>query len=564
MSVYSIVRHPLSRLVASLGLVALASSGLPAQAEPNPPAPGAASPRPSAPVHVADATQAGHLVPAAAVGPAAAASEELEPSDEEGADVIIDEMGPPPPPAPAPAMREPPVAAPRATRSTANQNTFAPPATFELKPSGAPPPASVTQTVMGTIITPQPTQPMRPEEVTRQQAEYLQQRFDLAGRSHPTVKMSGGRKHIPVGPTARLAPGMTWEKLARMSPEDIKKRAAFPFTPLWHPSQDKGGMVFPPVQTGVTVGLDRNDLIYDLPQTYLPEFPAPLYLTSRPDLGDVSQGQLITSHNVDSLLRDVLTPTQLEGAKAMLQKTASRHHNMSNERATVHAVEGVACMDCHVNGHTTAQFSLTPDMRPQSERFRMDTASLRGLYMQSWFGAKRSLRSLEQFIPTEQAAYFDGDMQAALTAGGRSLTPRDVDAMAQFVRIVDFPPAPKLTAAGTLDKRLASDAELYGERVFQKNCQSCHSGPAFTDSLAHDLKVERFYDHVGSTRVGNPGRAEGAMKTPSLRGLKDSPPYLHDGRLLTIEDAVEFFNIVLQSRLDKRDRTALVEYLRTL
>jgi cytochrome c peroxidase len=85
-----------------------------------------------------------------------------------------------------------------------------------------------------------------------------------------------------------------------------------------------------------------------------------------------------------------------------------------------------------------------------------------------------------------------------------------------------------------------------------------------TDNLAHDLRVERFYDHVGSTRMGTPGRAEGPMKTPTLRGLKDSPPYLHDGRLLTLEDAVEFFNIVLQAKLDKRERTDLVEYLRTL
>ena len=70
----------------------------------------------------------------------------------------------------------------------------------------------------------------------------------------------------------------------------------------------------------------------------------------------------------------------------------------------------------------------------------------------------------------------------------------------------------------------------------------------------HDLKVERFYL----------GRPEGPVKTFSLRGIKDSPPYLHDGRLLTLEDAVLFFDVVLQTHLDAREKSDLVAYLRAL
>jgi len=570
MSVVSIVRHPLSRLFTSVTLFAIAF-GLPVHAEPGPtpiapPVQGAPDP---VPVQVADATPR-PIVPAAALAPTTVA-----PAPQPPAPAAPAPLDPPPMAAPMPATQ--PAAAPQ--MQLPMQPEYAPPppaapavpASFTLAPTPAPaaavpaqaPMATVTNTVAGTVITPQASA-LRPEEVTRRQAEYLQQRFDLAGRTHATVKMSGGRKAIPVGPTARLAPGMNWDRLARMAPEEIKKRAAFPYTPLWHPMQDKGGMVFPPVQTGVVVGLDRSDLLFDLPDAYLPEFPAPLYITSRPDLGDVSQGQLITSHNVDTLFRDILTPVQLEGLKLMLERTPAKHHNMSAERATLHPVPGVACMDCHVNGHTTGQFTLTPDMRPQGERFRVDTSSLRGVYVQSWFGVKRSLRSLEQFVASEQTAYFDGDAQAVSAHDGRSLSAEEVNAIAQFIRLVDFAPAPKLTAAGALDKKLASEAELRGEKVFAQHCQSCHAGQTFTDNLAHDLKVERFYDHVGSTRSGVPGRAEGAVKTPSLRGIKDAPPYLHDGRLLTLEDTVEFFNIVLQAKLDKRERADLVEYLRTL
>jgi cytochrome c peroxidase len=595
MSVISIVRHPLSRLLASVSLLALAS-GLPARAEPGGQAPVSPPPAapPAAPIHVADATPPANIIPAAGLAPSTATPPPPPPS----APAESAPVAPTPPPAPAPVAPTPvapaqmapaqvapvPVAPPAPVYVPAPAAVPAPapapqpatniPASFELRPSmsapaapaaSAPPLAQVTQTVLGTVITPVAvSSSLRPEEVTRRQAEYLQQRFDLAGRTHPTVKMSGGRKAVPVGPTARLPAGVTWDRLARMAPEDIKKRAAFPYVPLWHPAQERGGMVFPPVETGVVAGLDRNDMLFDLPDTYLPEFPSPLYLTSRPDLGDVSQGQLITLHNADSLFRDVLTPAQLEGLKLMLQKTPARHHNMGSDRATHQAVAGVACMDCHVNGHTTGQFMLSPDMRPQGERIRVDTPSLRGVYVQSWYGVKRSLRSLEQFVASEETAYFDGDRQATQAQGGRMLGARELDAVAQFIRLVDFPPAPKLTAGGMLDKKLATDAELRGEKVFAEHCQRCHASPGFTDNLAHDLKVERFYDHVGSTRVGAPGRAEGAVKTPSLRGIKDTPPYLHDGRLLTLEDAVEFFNLVLQLRLEKRERQDLVDYLRTL
>ena len=68
------------------------------------------------------------------------------------------------------------------------------------------------------------------------------------------------------------------------------------------------------------------------------------------------------------------------------------------------------------------------------------------------------------------------------------------------------------------------------------------------------LRVERFYN----------GHAEGIFKTFSLRGIKDSPPYLHDGRLLTLEDTVEFFNLVLATKLTADEKRDLVAYLRVL
>ena len=54
---------------------------------------------------------------------------------------------------------------------------------------------------------------------------------------------------------------------------------------------------------------------------------------------------------------------------------------------------------------------------------------------------------------------------------------------------------------------------------------------------------------------------DGAIKTYPLRGIKDSPPYLHDGRCLTLEDTVEFFNLVLQLHLNAQEKKDLVAFL---
>jgi cytochrome c peroxidase len=402
-------------------------------------------------------------------------------------------------------------------------------------------------------------------EVMRRQMQYLNERYDLSGRTDPAVTMSGGRKPIPVGPTAKLAAGVTWEALGNMSADEIRQKNIFPYTPLHHPLQDVGGMVFPKVQTQVVDGLERLEIDFDLPEAYIPEFPPPLFLTTRPDLGDVTRGQMITLQNFEAMFQDVLTPFQLEGLRLLLQKTTAQRHNLTLDRSTAKAVEGVSCLDCHVNGHTTGQFHLTPDVRPQSERFRIETTTLRGVFAQTRFGSKRDIRSLEQFAETEEnSAYFDGDISLAERKGARKFTPREVMSMAHFQNIIDFPPAPKLNNQGRLDHTKATKAEISGEAVFMKNCASCHAPPFYTDNLAHDLKVENFYAHVGSTSMGKPGRAEGPIKTFPLRGIKDSPPYFHDGRLLTLEDTVEFFNLILRLRMTRQEKSDLVAFLRVL
>ena len=129
---------------------------------------------------------------------------------------------------------------------------------------------------------------------------------------------------------------------------------------------------------------------------------------------------------------------------------------------------------------------------------------------------------------------------------------------------MDFPPAPKLNVYGRLDPKKASPAELRGEELFfgKANCSQCHTPPFYTDNLMHDLMVERFY--VARMEGGMMITNQGPIKTFPLRGIKESPPYLHDGRLLTLEDTVEFFNLVLELSLGPGEKSDLVQFLRAL
>lgn len=393
------------------------------------------------------------------------------------------------------------------------------------------------------------------EEVMAAQRKLLESRYNLKPKFDPQVTMSRG-KPVPMGPTARLADGMTWEKLAEMRPNEIKGQGLFPYPTLPHPLQVNGGQVFPRMQIDMFPRLERFDVEFDLPSEFLPEFPPAIFLTTRPELGDVSRGQVVSLANFHALFKDIITPVQLDGLRMLVTPLPQEEFNLTDDRKSPHPQLGVACFDCHVNGHTTAQFHLTPDIRPEDRRFRIDTVSLRGMFNQQIHGSKRSLRSVEDFTEFEQrTAYFNGDPIRAMKKGFMELPREIIPHMAQMQNILDFPPAPKLNALGRLNDQ-ATDAELRGEKIFfgKGQCGVCHPAPHYLDHLMHDLHTEAFVDEP----------PDGPIKTFTLRGIKDSPPYLHDGRCLTLEDTVEFFNIVLGLKLTAEEKADLTAFLRVL
>src|SRR5258708_1902473 len=405
--------------------------------------------------------------------------------------------------------------------------------------------------------------------IEQRQQQLLVERYDLGNHPASGVSMSRG-KPIQAGVRVKLPKGTTWESLSRMSAQDIRAKGLFPagFMPLPHPNHPEGGMLFPKFQIKKQEQRDltRFDLDFDLPDHFLPEFPAPIYLTTRPDLGDVSKGKLITIDNYYETFNGVLNPKQLEGLRLLVTPFAQQQFNQTEDRRSEQPSRGVTCFDCHANGHTNGSTHLVGDIRPQEFRHRIDTPSLRGVNIERLFGSQRALKTVEDFTEFEQrAAYFDGDHVIAAKKGVNILDRcGQVHEMAEFQEMLDFPPAPKVDVFGHLDRAKATPADLRGEGGFFAKGKSpvFHQSPHYTYNLMHNLKAERFYEPRMINHMM--ASADGPIKTFPLRGVKDSPPYLHDGRLLTLDDTVEFFNLELDTRLSGPEKLDLVEFLHTL
>ncbi|MDR1960041.1 MAG: cytochrome B6 [Planctomycetaceae bacterium] len=400
--------------------------------------------------------------------------------------------------------------------------------------------------------------------------QLLNDRYDLSNRPVQGITSPRG-KPIQGGIRVRLPQGVSsWEQLSTLPPEEIRDKGLWPkgFLPLPHPKHAEGGMLFPKyhideINRQEARDLTRFDLDFDFPDHFMPEYPPAMYLTTRPDLGDVSRGQIVTIKNYYELFNGLLNPKQLEGLRLLVTPFPQQQFNATEDRMCDQASHGVTCFDCHVNGATNGATHLVGDIRPQEFRHRLDTPVLRGVNVQRLFGSQRALKTIEDFTEFEQrAAYFDGDQVIASKKGVNVLERgSQVHFMSEFESVLDFPPAPKLDVFGRLDLKKATKAEAQGEEIFngKGRCAECHPAPYYTDNTMHDLQTERFFQpHLVNDHVM---AGDGKIKTFPLRGIKDTAPYLHDGRCLTLEDTVEFHNLVLETKLTAGEKLQLLAFL---
>jgi len=161
-----------------------------------------------------------------------------------------------------------------------------------------------------------------------------------------------------------------------------------------------------------------------------------------------------------------------------------------------------------------------------------------------WDGRAPSLerQALEPILNPKELGMSSVELERRLNMKASDVT----DALASFVRTIrsgdsrfDRYTAGQRDALTTLEKQ--------GLVLFRGkgNCSACHVGPSFTDERFHNTGVAWQDGHLrdeGRFVVSRDEHDRGAFKTPTLREVAHTAPYMHDGSLATLEDVVEFYS----------------------
>ena len=152
-------------------------------------------------------------------------------------------------------------------------------------------------------------------------------------------------------------------------------------------------------------------------------------------------------------------------------------------------------------------------------------------------------------------------------------------ALASYVRTI-------LSGESRYDRYVAGDTEALDEverlglEVFRGkgNCVTCHLGPNLTDERFHNTGVafkDGRFDDDGRFSITGRERDRGAFKTPTLRNVAETAPYLHDGSIETLKDVIDDYNKggtanpyldheMRKLELTDAEKAALAAFLKTL
>ncbi len=130
------------------------------------------------------------------------------------------------------------------------------------------------------------------------------------------------------------------------------------------------------------------------------------------------------------------------------------------------------------------------------------------------------------------------------------------------------------------DTSAMSDTAVRGMALFRgkARCILCHNGPNFTDNQFHNLGVPQvgpLKEDLGRYNVTRQERDKGAFKTPTLRSIAETAPYMHDGVFVTLEEVVDFLDSggipnpwlspeMKPLNLTKQEKADLIAFLKTL
>jgi DNA-binding beta-propeller fold protein YncE len=200
--------------------------------------------------------------------------------------------------------------------------------------------------------------------------------------------------------------------------------------------------------------------------------------------------------------------------------------------------DGLGCSSCHIDGREDGHTWTTP-MGPRQTP--MLAGRLAGTAPYGWEGDRATI------------ADYVGNTVTRL--GGQGLDPSATDELVEFLLTMKAPPRRAPTP-------IEADLVIRGKDLFESyetGCVDCHSGEASTDSSKHDLAASpaaRSGVHVDGTGSG--------LDTPSLRFVRGTAPYFHDGRYDTLDELLSNSRMGGSANLSAVDRAALAAYLRTL
>jgi YVTN family beta-propeller protein len=333
--------------------------------------------------------------------------------------------------------------------------------------------------------------------------------------------------------------------------------------------------------------------VYDLPKAALftgntDGSTAPF--ASRIDVGDAPQGIVISAAGTRGFVTNFLsrsvqvldlsnpaspsilatvqvTPEALSAPVALGKKLFYR------SRAPLHSAENyVACASCHADG--AMNDGRTWDLTGEGEGLR-NTIDLRGRGGMDhgpvhWSGNFDEIQDFENAIVHSfggSGLAQDGNPPNPPLGKPNAGRSADLDALAAYVSSLKTAPAsPFRNADGTL-----TAAALRGKAIFEDpavGCTRCHAGPRFTDSVLTPDPANYIFHDVGTLGAGSGARLGvplTGLDTPTLFGLWDTAPYLHDGSAATLLDVLTIRNHGdghgVTSQLSAAQLADLTEYL---
>lgn len=260
----------------------------------------------------------------------------------------------------------------------------------------------------------------------------------------------------------------------------------------------------------------------------------------------------------------------------------------------------VSCGFCHIQENAFTHHGHTFSHGVNDAVGTRNTPSIQNLGYQTafmWDGAVNHL-DLQSILPFTNPVEMNGDFSAAITmmkgdaeyqklyklafADGQINSENMLKALGQFMLMVTssnsrFDKYRRNEAGGDLTQQ-----ELSGYAIFNQKCASCHATDLFTDNSFRNngLSVNPALNDVGRYRVTELDQDLHKFKVPSLRNVEKTAPYMHDGRLLTLEGVLDHYssevvdsatldpilkqNGTLRINLSTTEKSALIAFLKTL